>query len=62
MIDDQKASAYAQAVERSRAVFAQSDYPLIKDALLFYAHNANITDSESFAISNLIHRLGRVDK
>lgn len=63
MIDDDMAHAvsYGRALERSRAVFAQTDYKLIKDALMFYAHNkSDVNDSEITAISNLVHRLGRV--
>ena len=65
MIDEDMAHAvsYGRAVERSRAVFAQADYTLIKDALLFYAqHNGQITEAETSAVSNLVHRLGRVSK
>lgn len=61
MIDDDM--PYAVEHGKTRAVFAQSDYKLIKDALLFYAHNyGSITENEASAISNLVHRLGRVDK
>ncbi len=65
MIDEDIAHAvsYGKALERSKAVFAQTDYPLIKNALLFYAqHNGQITEAETSAISNLLHRLGRVEK
>lgn len=65
MIDEDMAHAvsYGRALERSRAVFAQTDYALIKDALLFYAqHNGQITEAEVSAVSNLVHRLGRVEK
>lgn len=65
MIDEdmQHAVSYGRALERSRAVFAQTDYTLIKDALLFYAqHNGQITDAQRSGVSNLLHRLGRVEK
>lgn len=65
MIDEDIAHAvnYGKAVERSRAVFAQSDYAMIKTALLFYAqHNGQITEAETSVVSNLVHRLGRVSK
>jgi len=65
MIDEdmQHAVNYGKALERSRAVFAQTDYALIKDALLFYAAHQGLTsEAEMSAISNLVHRLGRVDK
>lgn len=65
MIDEDMAHAvsYGRTLERSRAVFAQTDYALIKDALLFYAqHNGQITEAEVSAVSNLVHRLGRVEK
>jgi len=63
MVDEDMAHAvsYGRAVERSRAVFAQTDYAIIKEALLFYAqHNGQITEAETSAVSNLVHRLGRV--
>lgn len=63
MIDEDMAHAvsYGAAKERSRAVFAQTDYKLISDALMFYVqHNGQITDAETTAASNLLHRLGRV--
>jgi hypothetical protein len=65
MIDEDTAHAvrYGQALERSRAVFAQSDYPLIKRALLFYAqHNGEVTESETSQLGHLLHRLERLDK
>ena len=64
MIDEDTAHAvrYGQALERSRAVFAQSDYALIKRALLFYAqHNGEVTES-GFQLGHLLHRLERLDK
>lgn len=63
MIDEDMAHAvrYGAAKERSRAVFAQTDYKLISDALMFYVqYNGQITDGETTAASNLLHRLGRV--
>jgi hypothetical protein len=63
MIDEDMAHAitYGAAKERSRAVFAQTDYRLIKDALMFYVrHNGDITDAETTSASNLLHRLGRI--
>lgn len=63
MIDEEMAHAvsYGKAVERSRAVFAQTDYKLINEALMFYVrHNGDITDPQISAASNLLHRLGRV--
>lgn len=63
MIDEEMAYAvsYGKAVERSRAVFAQTDYKLISEALMFYVrHNGDITDAQISAASNLLHRLERV--
>lgn len=50
--------------ERPRAVFAETDYPLLRDALMFYATYANKADNEETKknIFRLYHRLGRVDK
>lgn len=49
--------------ERPRAVFAQSDYELIRNALMFYMTYSNHLNDENkrTAALRLYHRLGRVD-
>lgn len=59
--DTAHAVRYGMAVERSRAVFAQTDYALIKRALIFYAQNGTgLTDQEHSQMGNLLHRLERI--
>ncbi len=54
---------YGMAVERSRAVFAQVDYSLIKRALIHYAQSGGgLTEQDHSQIGNLLHRLERLDK
>lgn len=61
--DTAHAVRYGMAVERSRAVFAQTDYALIKRALIFYAQNGTgLTEYEHSQMGNLLHRLERLDK
>ena len=40
-------------------VIALSDVSVIKEALLFYANNKELTADEERQIANLVHRLGR---
>lgn len=53
--------------ERPRAVFAQTDLPVIKRALQFYLKDLNKnlegdeSDAEITAISSLLHRIGRIE-
>lgn len=48
--------------QKPRAVFADTDYPLIRRAILFYSTYANeVTEEDKKNISRLYHRLGRVD-
>jgi hypothetical protein len=61
--DTAHAVRYGMAVERSRAVFAQADYSVIKRALIHYAQSATgLTEREHTQIGNLLHRLERLDK
>jgi hypothetical protein len=62
--DTAHAVRYGIAVERSRAVFAQTDYALIKRALIFYAQNSDdgLSQRDHLQMGNLLHRLERLDK
>lgn len=48
---------------RPRAVFADTDFAVIRKALQVYMHNYgnSLSDEEARIISSLLHRLGRVD-
>jgi hypothetical protein len=48
---------------KPRAVFADTDYAVIRKALQVYLHNYgnSLSDEEARIISSLLHRLGRVD-
>jgi hypothetical protein len=61
--DTAHAVRYGMALQKSRAVFAQTDYALIKRALIHFAQSGTgLTDSEHSQIGNLLHRLERIDK
>ena len=49
--------------EKARAVFSTDDFELLKKAVLFYSQRnvANLTLEDASKLSNLMHRLGRIN-
>lgn len=47
--------------QKSRAVFAPADYPLLKNALECYAKQNDLEKDELKRIASLMHRLGRIN-
>ncbi|QQN73244.1 hypothetical protein [Croceicoccus sp. YJ47] len=47
-----------KTAERPRAIFSNSDFPLLKTAVAAYARNCE-DPAESQKYANLLHRLGR---
>ena len=47
--------------QKSRAVFAPADYPLIKNALECYVKQNDLNKDELKRVASLMHRLGRIN-